>query len=237
MFKRSRILPLLLAIAPALASAHHGTRFLLAVEYDMVRQPFVFFTGTYLKFHHSSDLEFEPALVMPIGNDGMTEFELHAHIEREDSDPLRHQATGFEFRRRLNRSPGWNFAASLEYEAAVANTGNPNNWTGTVIAGKEDKKGIVLLNLLDEQDAEKGAKPIWSYRAAWSPTPVGPVNYSLEFQGDMIRHGSNEIVFGMMKHIDLNTMIKVGVGTGLTTDSPQYSLRFGLVRALNPIRE
>ena len=232
MYNRSRFLTLILCLAPAFASAHHGTRFLLAVEYDMVRQPFAFATGTYEKFRHSNDLELEPAYLMPVGNDGLTEFELHAHIERENSEPLRHEATGFEIRRRLNRSPDWNFAASLEYETAVPHTGNPNNWTGTFVAGKENSRGLFLLNLLAEQDAEKGAKPLWSYRAAWSPTPNGLINFSLEVQGDMEKHGSHEVVVGVMQHLDLETMVKVGIGTGLTSDSPQFSFRLGLVRAL-----
>jgi hypothetical protein len=232
-----RALPLILAIAPTLAFAHHGTRFILAVEYDMVRQPFFFATGTYAKFSGSTSLELEPAFVFPLGNDGMSEFELHAHMEREDSDPLRRQATGFELRRRLTRSRGWNFATSLEYETVTHNADGPNNWTGTLIAGREDRNGIVLFNLLHEQDAVKGAKPLWSYRAAWSPTPKGPWDYSLEFQGDMVKSGSHEVVIGAMEHLSTMTMLKIGVGTGLTSNSPSYSLRIGLVRALSDVKE
>ena len=226
-----------LVLVPVLASAHHGTRFILAVEYDMVRQPFFFMTGDYSKFRGSRDLEVEPAVVFPVGKDGMSEFELHAHLEQPNSDPLRHQATGFEIRRRLTRSTGWNFATSLEYETVTHNADGPNNWTGTLIAGREDRNGIVLLNLLDEQDAVRGGKPIWSYRAAWSPTPRGLVDYSLEFQGDMVSHGSHEVVIGAMQHLSPVTMLKIGVGTGLTNDSPRYSLRIGLVRALSDVKE
>ncbi len=232
-----RALSFCLILSPVFACAHHGTRFILAVEYDMVRQPFFFMTSTYQKFRDSRDLEMEPALVFPLGNDGMSEFELHAHIDQPNSDPLRHQATGFEIRRRLTHTTGWNLATSLEYETVTHNADGPNNWTGTLIAGREDRSGIVLLNLLDEQDAVKGAKPIWSYRAAWSPTPKGLVDYSLEFQGDMISHGSHEVVVGAMQHLSPVTMLKIGVGTGLTNDSPRYSLRIGLVRALNDVKE
>jgi hypothetical protein len=232
-----RILSFCLVLTPVFASAHHGTRFILAVEYDMVRQPFFFITGSYLKFNGSRDLEVEPAVVFPVGSDGMTEFELHAHLEQPDSEPLRHQATGFEIRRRLTRSTGWNFATSLEYETVTHNADGPNNWTATLIAGREDRNGIVLLNLLDEQDAVKGAKPFCSYRAAWSPTPKGLVDYSLEFQGDMVSHGSHEVVIGAMQHMSPVTMLKIGVGTGLTNDSPRYSLRIGLVRALSDVKD
>jgi hypothetical protein len=35
-----------------------------------------------------------------------------------------------------------------------------------------------------------------------------------------------------MQHLDVNTMLKLGIGTGLTSDSPRLTLRLGIVRAL-----
>ncbi len=233
-YKRSLAFALL--VSPVLAFAHHGTRFLIAVEYDMVRQPFLFFNGTYEQFRHEDNVTLlEPAILLPVGRNGMSEFEIHAHIEKEGSEPMRHEATGFELRHRFTKQPGWNFAAGLEYETTQPNVEEPNNWTATFVAGKEDRQGMVLLNLVDTIDAEPGAKSNWGYRAAWSPTPKGLVNYSLEFQGDFASHGSHEVAVGVMQHLDLNTMLKLGVGTGLTSDSPRFTFRIGLVRALSGI--
>jgi len=233
---RCRALALALLATPVCALAHHGTRFLIAVEYDMVRQPFLFVNGTYSQFRHEDNTVLaEPALLLPLGRDGLSEFEIHAHIEGEGSAPLKHEATGFEIRHRFTRQPGWNFAAGLEYETTQRNVEEPNNWTATLVAGKEDQKGLLLFNLVDEIDAEPGAKSLWGYRAAWSPTPNGLMNYSFELQGDLQSHGSHEFAIGMMQHLDPNTMIKVGVGTGLTSDSPRFTFRLGLVRALGGI--
>ena len=230
---RHRALALLLAAAPVCAFAHHGTRFLIAVEYDMVRQPFLFVNGTYEQFHHQdNDVLLEPALLLPLGRGGWSEFEIHAHIEKQGSEPMKHEATGFEIRHRFTRQPGWNFAAGLEYETTQPNVEEGNNWTATFVAGKEDQQGMVLFNLIDNVEAEPGAKHNWGYRAAWSPTPNGLQNYSLEFQGDLVRHGSEEVAIGYMQHLDLDTMIKVGIGTGLNSDSPRFTFRLGIVRAL-----
>ena len=237
MFFRRRAFALILALPPAFACAHHGTRFILAVEYDMVRQPFAFVTGTYEQFRHEdNDIEYEPALLFPVGKNGLSEFELHGHFDQPGSEPLRHEATGFELRHRFTRQPGWNFAAGVEYETTVPNIEDPNNWTATFVVGKEDRHGMILLNLLDEVDAVGGKElSNWGYRAAYSPTPEDLLNYSLEFQGDLKSHGSHEVVVGVMQHLDLNTMIKVGVGTGLTSNSPSFTFRIGLVRALGGI--
>jgi hypothetical protein len=227
---------LLVCLAPVVAFAHHGTRFLLAVEFDMVRQPFLFVNGAYSEFRHQdNDLLMEPALLLPVGKNGMSEFEIHGHFEQPGSEPLRHEATGFELRHRFTRQPRWNFAAGLEYETTVPNTEEPNNWTATLVAGKEDAKGLMLFNLVDQIDAAPGTKSAWGYRAAYSPTPKGLVNYSLEFQGDFKSHGSHEVALGFMEHLDMNTMLKLGIGTGLTSESPRMTFRIGLVRALGGI--
>jgi len=228
-----RALALVLIALPVLSFAHHGTRFIIATEYDMVRQPFFFVNGEYAQFRHAdSDTLVEPALLMPLGRGGWNEFEIHAHIEGVGSEPIRHEATGFEVRHRFTRRPGWNYAAGLEYETTERNVEEGNNWTATFIAGEENQKGMVLLNLVDNLEAAPGAKQNWGYRAAWSPTPDGLVNYSFEVQGDFVKHGSHEVAIGYMRHLDLDTMIKIGVGTGLTSDSPRFTFRLGIVRAL-----
>lgn len=232
----SRIVSLVTVFAPVCAFAHHGTRFLIAVEYDMVRQPFVFVNGTYSQFRHEPNTWLaEPAVLLPLGRNGLSEFEIHAHLEKEGDDPLKHEATGFEVRHRFTRQPGWNFAAGLEYETTQANVEEANNWTATLVVGREDACGMVLLNLVDTLDAEPGAKSNWGYRAAWSPTPKGLLSYSLEFQGDFKKDGSHEVMLGVMQHLDLESMIKFGIGTGLTSESPRLTLRFGFVRALGGI--
>ncbi len=231
-----RAIALITALSPMFALAHHGTRFLIAVEYDMVRQPFFFFNGTYSQFRHEENATLlEPAILLPVGKKGLSEFEIHAHIEREGSERFRHEGTGFEFRHRFTKKPGWNFAAGLEYETTQPDTEEPNNWTGTLIAGKEDEHGMLLFNLVDTLAAEDGTRSSWGYRAAWSPTPNGLTSYSIEFQGDFEKHGSHEIAFGVMHHLDLETMLKVGVGTGLTPDSPKFTLRIGIAKSLGGI--
>ena len=233
---RQRSFAFVFCLAPVFACAHHGTRFLIAVEYDMVRQPFFFANSTYFQFRNEdNELLVEPALLLPVGKAGLSEFEVHAHIEKAGSEPMKHEATGFELRHRFTRRPGWNLAAGLEYETTMKDVEEPNNWTATFVAGKEDSKEMVLLNLIDTFEAEPGAKQAWGYRAAWSPTPNGLVNYSLEFQGDFASHGSHEVVLGYMQHLDLDTMIKAGIGTGLTSDSPRFTFRLGFVKALSGI--
>lgn len=231
-----RALALSFFALPVLSFAHHGTRFIIATEYDMVRQPFFFFNGEYAQFRHADSTTLvEPALLMPLGHGGWYEFEIHAHIEGEGSETPKHHATGFEIRHRFTRRAGWNYAAGLEYETTQQNVEEGNNWTATLIAGKEDQHGMVLLNLVDNLEAEPGAKQNWGYRAAWSPTPDGLVNWSFEVQGDLVSHGSHEVAIGYMRHLDLDTMIKLGVGTGLTSDSPRFTFRLGIVRALGGI--
>jgi len=38
-----------------------------------------------------------------------------------------------------------------------------------------------------------------------------------------------------MGHLNLDTMLKFGIGTGLTSDSPRYSIHIGLVKAFGDI--
>src|SRR5690242_15276351 len=97
-----RALALFFVAAPMSAFAHHGTRFLIAVEYDMVRQPFLFVNGTYEQFRHEdNDTLIEPALLLPLGRGGWSEFEIHAHIEKLGDNPMKHEATGLEVRHRF----------------------------------------------------------------------------------------------------------------------------------------
>ena len=232
-----RSIALFAIFAPACAFAHHGTRFILAVEYDMVRQPFFFLNSTFSHFRDGDSLLMEPAVVLPIGRDGLSEFEVHAHIEKEGAEALRHEATGFEFRHHFIKGKGWNLAGALEYETTEKNVEEPNNWTGTLIVGKTDSRGIFLINFLENQEAEHGAKLQPGYRLAYSPTPTGPMDYSIEAQGDLIKHGSHELAFGIEGHLNPNMMVKFGIGFGLNSDSPRYAIHLGLVHALGPIKE
>jgi hypothetical protein len=226
-----RSLTLAALLAPGLALAHHGTRFLLAVEYDMPDRPFLILDGGWSRFRDGDVLELHPGVLFPVGSDHMSAFEVHAHIAKIGSESLTYEATGFEFRHRFTKGAGWNFAGSLEYEAA-ATSDEENNWTATAIAGRENANGILLLNLLAGKPIDAPGRPNWAYRAAWSPTPKTETNYSLELQGSLEKDGSHEILVGAMKHLNPDTMVKFGVGTGLTSDSPRLSLRFGLVHAL-----
>ncbi|MFI5385023.1 MAG: hypothetical protein ACHQ50_02785 [Fimbriimonadales bacterium] len=222
---------LALTVLATSALAHHGRRFLFVTEFHLPHPGQIYamsdFTGSRFKGGASS-LELEPGLLVALGDKSRYAIELHSHIEKEDAGAWSYAATGFELRGRIGSdSTGWNFAGGVEVEAP-AHTG-PTPVTGEFIAGREDAKGIFMLNLLANNEAGLNGKISWLYRAGYSPNLPGPIGWSLEAQGAVNREASHEIALGAAMSFGESKLLKFGLGKGIGPGSADFIVHLGLV--------
>lgn len=114
-------------------------------------------------------------------------------------------------------------------EAEIPSGGGDTAWSGQLIAGRENAHGVIALNLLAE--AEEGTRgPVhWSYRAGFSPISYGRLGYSVELAGGLESSASHELLFGAGMQVRDNVLFKAGLGFGLTRESPDVTLRAGVV--------
>src|ERR1041385_5391559 len=88
----------------ALASAHHGRRFLFVTEFRMPHLGNIYAVADFSAFRFpggDSSLELEPGLLIAIGDKSRMALELHSHIAKEGAERWNYEATGFEFRSRI----------------------------------------------------------------------------------------------------------------------------------------
>lgn len=231
-----RILSLVAVASMAVPSlAHHGRRFLLMTEFRMPHPGGIYLVSDYgaLKIDGRWSQESSTGFLMAVGNQSMSAIEVHGHFAKEGAEPWLHEATGFEFRHRLNNSTGWNYTAGLEAE--VPREGGKTGWTAQFIGGKESAKDVVAFNVLAENEEGLDGKTSWSYRAGWSPETAGRYGYSVEAAGGFDRHASHELLFGIATSIGesgehgYTSLFKFGIGVGLTKDSPDFTIRAGIV--------
>lgn len=85
----------------------------------------------------------------------------------------------------------------------------------------------VTFNLLTVSPRQ--GKPAWGYAAAWRHTFSHQWSASLEAWGDFGEANEHEVVLGGFWSPTHHTTFKFGAGAGLTDESPDFSVRTGLV--------
>lgn len=228
-----RKLAILIAIAPVAAFAHHSRLFINTTTFDLGHAGQWYLLGN-ASLSHSGDANqylVEPGLFYAFGKMADWGVEVHDHIEGDDASGLRYEATGFEVRHRLTYEPGINHAMGLEYEKNPFND-DPGAFRAQWIFGEEGQGQAWMGNLNAELTDAAHEQVHYGYSLAWGRTAGERMGYALELTGDLESHGAHELTPEVSFSLGDQKLLKIGVGLGLTKESPDYSVRVGFVSPL-----
>lgn len=171
------------------------------------------------------------------GEDGHTQpilrrFSAAGHGDAEVSTPFRYEATAPALRYRLtspSSGSAWKFGLAAEYEIAHRSD-EPNAWEGRFIAARLNGKSDFTVNLIGTR--EQGAGTTFGYAVGFRPDLTRRVGWGVEAQGEFKSRGSHEVLVGIYGDVNGRLNLKLGVGAGIGPNSPDLTLRAGVVMRL-----
>lgn len=226
-----RILAFFLAASVVPAYAHHGKDFLVVETYGLPHPQDIYFVSTQ-SFVRNRDyttaLEAEPAFLFGISSRFAAE--IHSHTSKEGSDPWRHESTALALRYALTPPGGaqWRFNVSAEYEKSHHSDVN-NRMEGRLIVARAVGDSNLSFNFIVGRDQGVGASGEYGYAIGYRPDVSRRLGWGLEAQGQFTSPGSHEIIAGLYSEISPRFIVKFGVGKGLGSGSPDFTIRSGVV--------
>ena len=231
---KSVSLALLLAFAPFTALAHHSRLFIRTTTFDLGHPGQWYFLGnaSLLKSGDGNAYEVEPGVFYAFGERADWGIEVHDHLDAPPGSGLGYEATGLEVRHRLTLNSGVNHAIGLEYEDNPFN-GEPGEFQFQWIFGEENPGSAWMANLSAAMTNAAREQVHYGYSLAWGRTAGETTGYALELSGDVESHGAHELLPQVSFSLGDQKLLKVGVGLGLTKESPDYTVRVGFVSKMN----
>jgi hypothetical protein len=234
MMSMSACLRRCLAAAPlfclaSLALAHHGKDFLFTetLHFSPSGQYFLMANASSLHWGDEDEFEIEPGFLTFFNDAHPFALEIHGHFAKEDGEGLRHEATGVALRTSFAEVGDWAFGGSVEEEFGAGD--EPDNTEIRLIAQQTVGTNLLGINVIG--DFADGEDDNWGYAAGYHFETLAPLAYGIEAVGSFT-DDAHSIIPSVQYKADLNTVLKFGVGIGVSDAAPDWGLHFGVVLKL-----
>jgi hypothetical protein len=210
--------------------AHHGK------DYLRVETPHIPRRGTY-HFLSSQDWErkgngdhFEivPAVMYALSD--QLAFEVHGHFS-DEGEGLRLDALAPELRFQFPRDSHCNLLMGLtfEYEAGVVKEAN-DEWEARFLLHWDGPDSMVTFNFIASQEVGTDEPLHYGIGLGWRRQVPSQHAFAVELLWDFNGERHAELLPSWQVNAG-TSLIKIGVGVGLTKDSPDVALRTGIVHS------
>ncbi len=171
--------------------------------------------------------ELEPALLAFFNESHPVAIEVHGHFAKEGDANFEHEATGLALRTAFGATREWSWGGSIEHEFSAGK--EPDTTELRLLAQREDERGCWTGNLIFE--IPEGEATSWGYALGYRVAPAASVGYGAELVGNLT-NDVHLLIPEAMFLLGAGTVVKAGIGVGLTDASPDWSAHIGLVRKL-----